>query len=97
MKDQTLKERVTRLEAIVEERTKTLFVKVDEILKVLKECNNQTQEQIKLLSNHLSTLTKRVEALERGHLTRAEKIKMYGSIASALIAAIAAIVVALLK
>jgi exonuclease VII small subunit len=96
-KNETLKERVAKLEAIVEERTKTLFNKCDEILKEIKSLHQSTSQQIQTFSNHLSTLTKRVEQIESGQLTKTEKWKVYATVVSSLIAAIAAIVVALLK
>ena len=93
MKQPTLRERIASLEAVVEERTKTIFEDLKEIKSTIHHIDNN-------ITNHLSQLEERVARLESRstrELTRREKIKVYGSIASALIMAVASIVVQLLR
>lgn len=88
----TLRERVRALEVLFDERTKNIsneLTNVKSELTGVKKVLNGIQDGI---DNHLKKLDKRVYALETGQLTKREKIKVYGSIAAAIIVAVASII-----
>lgn len=85
-KSSTIKERLSSLETVVQERTKTIFEDIKDMKQLLKSLDDS-------MNNHCKEFDSRLKYLESDKVTRVEKWKFYGVVLAAIVTAVSSIII----